>query len=223
MATTNIDIGTSLIEGRVFEDVTVTFAGADTFVDGTIMARKSSAADTYTGVITGTGTRVAVLSAPQGRMRAGTYTLVAGTLASGVGRWTMTAPDGKTEVYTALAATENLSFPSLGVLVDINDSGTNYVTADSVVFTVVAGGKMVPFAVAGANGAQYPAGVLTYDLTKSGSGDLAARVLVEGIVRKERLVIDAGTAVTSVHLDALRATGITAESCAQLGRYDNPQ
>lgn len=223
MTITNIDTGTSLIEGRVFEDVAVTFSDEDTFVDGTILARKASAADSYAGVITGTGTREATISAPNGRLEVGAYALTAVSLSSGVGRWSLAAPSGKSEEYTTLAATEDLVFPALGVAVEIADTGTNYVTNDTVAFTVVAGSKMVPCALDGENGAQYPVAVLTYELTKDSAGDKAARVLVDGVVRSERLVLDGGSTVTATVRDALRAAGVSSESCAQLGNYDNPQ
>lgn len=41
MTVTNIDLGSVIIEGVADHDETLTFAGADTFVEGTILARDS--------------------------------------------------------------------------------------------------------------------------------------------------------------------------------------
>ena len=62
------------------------------------------------------------------------------------------------------------------------------------------------------------------DLVVTGAGDSAIRAMVEGFVRKERLIIDAdgdGSAVDNAVLDQLRDFGITAVNTTELGQLDN--
>lgn len=71
-----------------------------------------------------------------------------------------------------------------------------------------------------------PRAVLTYAVTKDGSGDLLVRPLVKGDVNKDRLIIDAdgdGSNVDNSVVDDLKDHGIMAVSVAQLGQVDNPQ
>lgn len=85
--------------------------------------------------------------------------------------------------------------------------------------------KFVPFVKGGtANVNAEPEAVLTYDITATGAGDIQARVLVNGKVRKERLVIDADGDDSNIDgnvRDQLRAAGITAVDVAELGQLDN--
>lgn len=222
---TDTDVGTPVLGEGKFLDATVSFAAADTFAAGTLMGQKTTSADSYDGTITGTGTREATLTARSGKsMKVGSYTLTAGTLTSGAGEWTMEDPDGITETYTTSAAGEDMTFELLGVDVEIADTGTDYETSDSVAFTVAAGSKWVPFAPTETNGAQDPRSVLTYELTKTSSGDLAARLMVGGDAKKERLIIDEdgdNSNVTAAILAKLRTNGVNAVATEQLGAYDN--
>ncbi len=221
MAITNIDNSTLFLSDAVFEETTLNFAGEDTFVAGTILARKHTSADSYVGTITGTGTRVTTLSAPQGKLKVGAYTLVAGTLSSGVGSWTLTDPDGVSAQFTTASASANLHFAGLGVFVDIADTGTNYATADSVAFTVAAGSGFQVFNPAGGNGAQYPKAILTYEASKATAGAIPARVLTTGQVRDDKLVIDGGASVTAAIRDSLRSSGITPVVVTSFTGLDN--
>lgn len=219
---TDIDVGAPILGEAEFTDATLVFGGADTWAPGTLMGEKLTSADSYAGTPTGTGDRVTALTARAGRaLKVGAYTLVAGTLTSGAGEWTMTDPDGITETYTTAAAGEDMEFPSLGVDVSVADTGTNYVTADSVAFTVVTGSRWVPFVGTGVNGEGNPSGVLTYEVVATGAGNIAARVMIAGRVKKERLLIDAGGTVTAAILAALRTNGVVAIATEQLGAYDN--
>jgi len=203
----------------------VAFAGSDTYAKGTILGRKTTSADTYAGVITGTGTRVPTISARAGKsLKVGVYTLVAGTLSSGVGTWTLTDPDGQTQTDTTSAAGEDMQFPALGVDVAIADTGTNYVTADSIAFTVAAAtGKPVyaPYAATGVNGAGNPNAVLLDALTRATAGNEPARPIVRGDVNLAMLVIDGGGTVGHDLVDKLRVNGIFPWSATELGKYDN--
>lgn len=126
---TNIDLGGVILEDPSFDDETVTFAGADTFAAGTILAR-----DTVSG-------------------------------------------------------------------------------------------KLVLYAVGGStNGNGVPCAVLTYQLVRAGAGDLPARVLVGGKVKRQRLVVDAAgndSTITQAVKDLLRARGIIAVETKQLSKLDN--
>lgn len=221
---TNVDLGSVVYSDALHENDTLVFAAEATYKEGTLLGRLATSASTYTGVITGTGTRVATLSAPGGKMKVGTYTALAGTLTSGVGTWTLTGPDAQKAQFTSAAATAELYFPAFGVMIDIADTGTNYVTGDSIVFTVAAGGGLVPFSPTGGNGAQVPVSVLTYEAYKASAGSLACRALVGGTVRRERLVIHAdgdGDDITQAQIDALKANGIVALSVKNISVLDN--
>jgi hypothetical protein len=223
---TTCDSGGIALEGEKFRDDTLLFGAADTLVAGTILARKL-VSDTITTAITGTGTRALTAAAVAGRTLAtGAWTILAGTLSSGVGTWTCTAPSGETETCTTSAAGGDLLFPRLGLSVVVAETGTNYVTGDSIAVTVAAqsGTPLVVFATAGVNGAQVPVAVLTYPITVAAGGSFAARVLVAGEVNKNRLVIDAdgtGANVTDAILDALCSQGIVATVVDQLSALDN--
>ena len=86
-------------------------------------------------------------------------------------------------------------------------------------------GKLVLFVSGGStNENGIPKAVLTYEISRTGTGDVNARVLVGGHVRKERLIIDADgddSNVDSVVIDQLRDYGIHAISVQQLAQLDN--
>lgn len=83
----------------------------------------------------------------------------------------------------------------------------------------------VPFVKGGVvNENGIPKAVLTYDVTATGAGDVPMRALVNGRVRKERLIIDAdgdGSNVDAAVLDQLRDYSITALSVKDLSVLDN--
>lgn len=73
------------------------------------------------------------------------------------------------------------------------------------------------------NGNGVPKGVLAKRLVKTtvGAGDMIGSVITAGPVNEGRLVIDAGTTLTKIHVDALRLYGIRPKVVNQLGAYDN--
>jgi hypothetical protein len=78
----------------------------------------------------------------------------------------------------------------------------------------------------GAGGAEVAKAVLTADLEATGAGDVPARVLVAGVVNKNRLIEDGtgtGANVTEAVVRELQNQGSTALDVDQLGRVDNPQ
>lgn len=84
--------------------------------------------------------------------------------------------------------------------------------------------KLVIFVKGGVTaGNGIPKAVLTYPVTSAGAGDVKARVLISGKVRKERLVINADgddSNIDAAVIDQLRAYGITPESTQQLAVLD---
>jgi len=84
--------------------------------------------------------------------------------------------------------------------------------------------KLVVFVKGGAtNGNGIPKAVLTAPLTATGAGDVKTRVLIEGKVKKERLVINADgddSNIDAAVVDQLRAFGIVPESTKQLAVLD---
>lgn len=229
---TNIDNASIELQDGEFQDDSLLFAASDTFVKGTLLARKLIS-DTIPVTPDGgnTGTYTLAPAANAGKtLKAGTWSLVAGTLSSGKGPWTLTDPDGAQQTVTtaAGAATDDLNFANLGVTVVVTDpgSGTVFATGDSATFAVSAqsGTPLVPFDPDGGNGAQNPMAVLTYEVTKASSGSLPIRPLVGGKVNKNRLIIDAdgdGDSITAAILDQLRSAGIDAVPVQQLAELDN--
>lgn len=103
----------------------------------------------------------------------------------------------------------------------INFSGADVLAAGTILARHSGTLKFQIFAKGGSsNGNGIPKGVLTYEVTATGSGDVAVRVLVEGKVNKNRLVIDADgddSNIDGAVLDQLRDYKITAVDVQQLG------
>jgi hypothetical protein len=227
---TNIDTGSIALEGEEFRDEILTFAGADTFVKGTILARRAVALSVVASAVTGTGngtvSAATVVEGPTVPL-AGAYVLTVVTAAANGGTWKLVDPngalitDGLVMTVGAGAATV---FEAGGLRFTITDGATDFAAGDTATLTVTADGKLVPFAPGGGGGTQIPCAVLTYDVTKAGAGDAAIRALVKGVVNKTRLIIDAdgsGVNVNAAVCDALRARGITPRDVQQLAELDN--
>lgn len=230
--TTQIDRGRVLLPDvpPVFDDELIAFGGADTYVEGTILARKA-VDDAITpaagGGNTGDGT-VTAASVVAGTVVpiAGTYVLTCIEAVTNGGVFKLEDPNGSIVAgYLAMTPGAGAStvFEAGGMTFTITDGATDFAVDDTFDLPVVANGKMVAFATAGAGGAQRPLGVLTYDVVATGAGDVAARVLLAGKVNATRLVIDAdgdASNVTAAILDQLRAAGIRSESVKQLAEQD---
>jgi malic enzyme len=223
MTTTNVDRGRVAFRNCVNIDALLSFAAEDTFAEGTILARKLTSADTYAGVIVGTGAKTIALTPRAGRsMKVGAYVLTVGNVTAGVGPATLVDPDGISET-TTLATSGAHQFPNLGVTMTITAGGTELDDNATVTFTVAAPSSdtFVPYSATGTNGAQVPSAVLGYEQYKATGGTLSARVIVSGEVTKERLVIDGVGAATLAVLEQLRSFGIVPVSVDQLTAYDN--
>lgn len=231
--TTNIDTG-RVVDPSVlpaYKDETLTFAGADTWAEGTLLARRRTtlaitpAAD---GGNTGDGTcdNASVVAGSVVPL-VGTYTLTCIEAVTNGGIWKLEDPNGAivgAYLVQDVGAGAATTFEVGGLTFRITDGSADFAAGDIFTLPVVADGKLVPFDPAGAGGVQNPLCVLPYELVAAGSGDKQARVLVSGKVNKNRLIIDAdgdGSNITAEILDQLRSAGIESDPVTQLGEYDN--
>ena len=226
---TNCDLGSPLLLGGTFRDELITFAGADTFAAGTILARQSVATaitvtpdegNTGDGAVTASVTAGTEVPIP------GAWTLTCTEAVANGGVFRLNDPNGAiqaTGLEMTVASAGSTSFEMKGMTIVVTDD-TDFVAGDLFTLTVAANGKMVPFSPTGAGGAQFPKAILTYDVSAASAGDVAARVAVTGQFRKERLIIDADgddTNVTAAVLDELRSYGLVAQNVTELLDLDN--
>lgn len=227
---TDCDTGTVELHGGVFRDDTLYFSGADTFVAGTILARRKVATSITASAVTGSGngtcTAASVVTGPVVPM-VGAYVLRCTEAVSDGGVFRLEDPNGMI-VATGLRMTAGAgvatTFEVAGMTFILTDGSANFAAGDTFTLTVAADGKLVPFASDGVGGAQIPCAVLTYDAEKASSGNLPVRVLVGGQVKKERLVIDADgddSNVNTTVIEQLREVGIVAISVTELAGLDN--
>lgn len=223
---TAIDIGSVAIEGERFQDGLVNFAGAATYKAGTLLGRRPVSATVAASAVTGTGngtvTLATVLGGPIVPM-AGVYTLKVITAAVNGGTWQLTDPAGNviaTNLVMTVGAGAATVFKAGGLQFTITDGATDFAVNDTATLTVSADGNFYPFEPAsGIAGAQFPIAVLTYDVTATGAGNVSAQVLVAGLVKKERLIVNStqdGSLITTAHLDMLRDYSIVVQSAKQL-------
>lgn len=228
LTVTNNDLGTVILKDAVHDDIILKFPGADTYVEGTIMARKQVAdaiAAAADGGNTGDGTVTAVTPiAGDVVPLVGVYVLTVETAVAHGGIWKLEDPNGNLvaenlvmEAGAGLATT----FAVAGMQFTITDGATDFAAADFFTLTVAVDGDVVIFAEDGIGGAQIPSIVMTYETVATGVEDQAQRAMVGGQVRREKLVIDAGGTVTDRIVDQLRDFGIVALSVKELNIQDN--
>ena len=167
----------------VFKALAVTFAGAATFLKGTILALKE-VADAITvaadGGNTGDGTVTAasVVTGPVVPLL-GDYNLECIAAVTNGGTFKLEDPNGalvgNNLVMTAGAGVSTV-FTVAGMTFTITDGATDFVVGDKFALTVAASGKIVPFEKDGVGGAQSPKYILTQALTAAGAGDIACRL-----------------------------------------------
>ena len=227
---TNVDNGSVELRNGEFRDDTLQFAGADTFVAGTILARRSVAnavtASAFTG--TGDGTLTLATVAPGTVVPiVGAYVLTCTAAVANGGVFSLTDPNGAliaTSLTLDVGAGGTTAFEVEGLLFTVTDGGTDFAVDDFATLTVAADGDLVPFDPAGDGGEQLPVAVLTYESVRTGAGDNAIRALIGGVVNKTRLIIDTdgdGSNVNNAVLDQLRSAGITPIDVEQLAELDN--
>jgi len=224
---TNNSLSTVILADAVFNNDVIQLPGADTYAEGTILARKEvvDAITPAAGANTGDGTvTLATVAAGDIVPQVGTYTLTVIEAVANGGIFNLTDPGGNivaSYLPMTVGAGAATAFTAAGLNFTITDGATDFIVGDSFTLPVVADGDLVIYATAGTGGAQVPLAVLTYDITTTGAADVVSRVLVGGRVRREQLVIDAGGTVTDAIVDALRHYGITAEAVDELNINDN--
>lgn len=232
MTSTVVDTGSIEInpgEGE-FRDELLTFAGSDTFVKGTILARQAVALAVTASAVTGTGTgtvSAATVVAGSEVPLVGDYVLTCVSAVANGGVWKLVDPNGHL-VTAGLAQTVGAGAATVfkvgGLQFTITDDTSDFVAGDTATLTVAADGKLVPYNPAGAGGAQKPLAVLTYEVTRTSAGNEPVRPLMAGKVNATRLVIDAdgdASNITAAILDELRSAGISAMPIQQLAQLDN--
>lgn len=227
ITTTNCDLGTVILKDAKFDDVSLKFPSADTYVAGTILARKqvADAVVVAAGTNTGNGTvTLATVAAGTIIPIVGAYVLTCTAAVTHGGVFKLVDPNGAivaTDLTMTAGAGAATVFEVAGLQFTVTDAGTDFIVGDSFTLTVAADGTTVVYATAGAGGAQIPNAVLTYDVTVATGSTVSARVLVGGEVRREHLVIDAGGTVTNAIVEQLRDFGIVAQKVNELNIYDN--
>ena len=225
---TNNDLSTVVLADALFDDITLKFPGADTYLDGTLLARKVVAdaiTATADGGNTGDGTFTAA-SVIAGDIvpLAGAYNLEVVVAVADGGIFKLEDPNGNivaNNLQMTAGAGVATVFTVAGMTFTVTDGAANFIVGDKAALTVAADGDVVIFAVDGVGGAQTPSLVLTYDVTATGVEDQAQRALVSGRVRREKLIIDAGGTVTDTIVQSLQDFGIVAQSVTELNIQDN--
>lgn len=233
LTVTNVDVGSVIQKNAQFRDELLIFGGAGTVVEGALLARQTVDLAVANGVAdggnTGDGT-VTVVSVVPGTLVpiSGAWILNCTTaIVAHEGVFELIDPNGSI-ISSALRMTAGSGganvFEVGGLIFTITDGGTDFAVDDFFTLTVVANGKMIPFAIAGAGGAQLPVAILTFDVTAADAGDEAIRAGVSGSYRKERLIIDAdgdGSNITDAILDQLRDYSLIPIDVQELNKLDN--
>ncbi len=114
------------------------------------------------------------------------------------------------------------TFVGHGMTFIVTDGSTDFIVGDKFALTVTdSEHKWQPFAVDAVNGLQFPRGILPVEHVQVGAGSPQRRMLIEGEVYKDKLVIDAGGTVTADIVAALRAEGIIARINVENRENDN--
>lgn len=227
---TNVDLGSVALGGEQFRDETLRFAGADTFVEGTILARRRVAIAVTASAVTGTGngtvTGATVVEGPIVPL-VGAYVLTCVTVVTHGGIFKLVDPNGAI-VGSDIKMTAGSGVATIveiaGLRFTITDGSTDFIAGDFFTLTTAADGTLVPYNPAGAAGEQLPLAVLTYAVSKTGAGTEPVRALVAGTVNRNRLIIDAdgdGDDITDEALDQLRSAGVVAVDVQQHATLDN--
>lgn len=227
---TNNDLGSVILEEGKFRDDLLIFGGAGTVLEGTILARKAVADAVTASAVTGTGNGTATLAtvaAGQVVPIVGAYVLTVITAVVNGGIFKLVDPNGAlvaSGLIMTVGAGAATVFEVAGLEFTITDGATDFIVGDFFTLTVAADGKMVPFVIAGAGGAQIPKAVITYDVVATGAGNVAIRDMVSGSVRAPCLIIDAdgdNSNITDAILDQLRDYSLVSIEVQELNILDN--
>ena len=114
------------------------------------------------------------------------------------------------------------TFVGHGMTFIVTDGATDFIVGDKFALTITdAGHTWQPFAIDAIDGLQFPRGVLPEEMVQVGAGSPQRRMLIEGEVYFDKLVIDAGGTVTADIVAALRAEGIIARINVENRELDN--
>lgn len=104
-------------------------------------------------------------------------------------------------------------------------AGAGTIEAGTILARDSVSGKLVPYVKGGStNENGIPKTIISYDVVATGAGDVVVRVLADGVVRKDKLIIDAdgdATNVDAVVIDGLQDYNIAVESVEDLSGLDN--
>ena len=228
---TNVDVGSVILLNAQFRDELLTFTGAGTVIEGTLLARQAVAiaiTEEADGGNTGDGTiTLATVIAGSVVPLVGTYVLTVTTAVTNGGILQLVDPNGAvvaSDLIMTAGAGAATVFEAAGLQFTMTDAAADFIVGDFFTMIVAADGKMVPFAIAGAGGAQVPKAILTFDVTATGAGDEAIRAGVSGSYRNERLVIDADgddSNMTDAIRDQLRDFSLVPIDVQELSILDN--
>lgn len=230
MTVSNIDLGSVVIEGGIWNDGILSSAAAHDYLEGTILARQTDALTVTASAVSGGGNgTVTAASVDVGPIvpLVGVYTLTCVAAIANGGKWKLTDPNGEIvadDLEMTVGAGAATVFKVGGLVFTITDGGTDFSAGATATLTVAASGKLVAYSPSGAGGAQKPVGILTYPVSKPSASDITVRVFVRGLVDRKRLVIDADgndSNITDAILDELRKMGITTDKVTQLSTLDN--
>lgn len=211
-------------------DDIVQFAGADTYVHGTILARKKVATAITPSAVTGTGngtcTAASVVTGPIVPL-VGDYVLTCIEAITNGGVFKLEDPNGMMVagnlLLTAGAGGASV-FEVGGLTFTINDGSTDFAVGDTFTLPVVADGDLVAFATDGVGGAQEPLKILLDEIVVTGAADKPARPMAAGVFKYEYLVIDAdgdNSNVTAEIKQKLQNAGIRIVGMPDRGALDN--
>lgn len=230
----NIDNAGVLLESDPlgFEPGLLVFSGADTYVDGTILARKAVAdaivvaADAgNTG--DGTVTLAAVTAGPTVPL-VGAYNLECTVATANGGTFKLEDPNGAVidaNMVLLAGAGAATIFSVGGMTFTVTDGAVDFIVGDKFSLTVAVDGRFYAYAADGLGGVQVPSKILLGETSATGAGTVAIRALKFGKVRKDQLVIDAvgvaGSGITAAIVDSLQHYGIVSQPARELNTLDN--
>ena len=214
----------------VFDNETLTAAGALTYAAGTLLARKAvedavvAAAD---GGNAGDGTvTLATVAAGEVVPIVGAYNLECTLVVAEGGVFKLEDPNG-TQVAGGITLTVGAGGTTVinvaGLTFTVTEGGTDFALGDKFSLTVAVDGDMVAYDRAGAGGAQIPSQVLTVAEVFAGAASQPVRPLISGRVRRADMIIHGvGTGIlTDAEVDMLRDYDILAQETTQLAELDN--
>ena len=205
MSVQNNDLGSVDLFGTVFDDVMVKFGGADTFAAGTILALDKSDNTMIPFRPTGFGAIFAIATVSSGAIA--TVTVSSGGKKYKVGD---VLPLFGGSGYGGVLTVATIGAGGAIATVTVTVGGAGYTNTDTGV---------KPNVIAPDN--SIPASVLRDAITVTGAGNVAARAIVGGQVRADRLVIDTAETVDQEVKNNLRSAGIIAITCDELYSQDN--